>query len=150
MAPDFQRYIYILRQKFYLIRHPELEITIFVLFGLMIYLMFQIYGSKRFKPKRIRVIYRLFVLQFFINRAFEICYKGLIKGVSKGIKALDKYVIEGFGVLLAQSSRFGSYLVLRLQNGNINSYALYSFIFVTAVLLCAVMVYFKGISQYGG
>ncbi len=150
MAPDFQRYIYILRQKFYLIRHPELEISMFVLFGLMIYLMWQVYGSKKFKIKRIRTIYRLFVLQFFINRAFETCYRSLIKGFSKVIKTLDKYVVEGFGILLAQSVRFGSYLVSRLQNGSINSYALYSFIFVTAVLLCAVIVYFKGISQYGG
>lgn len=150
MAPDFQKYIYILRQKFYLIRHPELEIAIFVVSMLVIYLMSQVYGSKRFNPKRIHAIYRLFVLQFFINRIFEICYKDLIKGLSRAIKALDKYIIDGFGILLAQSSRFGSYLILRLQNGSINSYALYSFIFITATLLCAAMVYFKGISQYGG
>ncbi len=149
IAPDFQRYIYILRQKFYLIRHPDLEITIFVISGIMIYLMWQIYGAKSFKIKRVRFIYRLFVLQFFINRAFEICYNVFIKGFSKVIKTIDKYVIEGVAVLFAQSARFGSYLVLRLQTGNINSYVLCSFIFVTLVLLCAVMIYFKG-TQYGG
>lgn len=96
-----------------------------------------------------RAIYRLFVLQFFINGAFEAGYKVLFKGFAKVIKTLDKYIIEGFGILMAQTARFGSYLISRLQNGNINSYAFYSFVFVSIVLLCAVMVYFKGISQYG-
>ena len=150
MAPDFQRYIYILRQKFYLIRHPDLEITMFVLSGLMIYLMWHIYGAKSFKVKRVKLIYRLFVLQFYINRAFEFCYKNLVKGVSKVVKAIDKYLIEGATVLFAQSARFGSYLVLRLQTGKLNSYVFCAFIFVTLVLLCAVMVYFKGTSEYGG
>ena len=149
MAPDFQRHIYIIRQKFYLIRHPELEISIFVLAGIVIYLIWQIYGARKFKVKKVRAIYRLFVLQFFINGAFEAGYKVLFKGFAKVIKTLDKYIIEGFGILMAQTARFGSYLISRLQNGNINSYAFYSFVFVSIVLLCAVMVYFKGISQYG-
>ena len=150
MAPDFQRYIYIIRQKFYLIRHPELEISIFILAGVMIYIMWHIYGVRRFKIKKIRLIYRFIVLQFFINKIFEWLYKFLIKGTAKVIKAIDKYFINGFYVLLSQVARFGSYLSLRLQNGNLNSYTFCSFLFVTLILLCAVMVYFKGLSNYGG
>jgi len=150
LAPDFQRYIYIIRQKFYLIRHPELEISIFILAGVMIYIMWHIYGVRRFKIKKIRLIYRFIVLQFFINKIFEWLYKFLIKGTAKVIKAIDKYFINGFYVLLSQVARFGSYLSLRLQNGNLNSYTFCSFLFVTLILLCAVMVYFKGLSNYGG
>lgn len=150
IAPDFQRYIYIIRQKFYLIRHPELEIGIFILAGVMVYIMWQIYCVRKFKIKKIRLIYRFVVLQFYINKIFEWMYKILIKETSKVVKAFDKYVINGFYTLFSQGVRFGSYLISRNQTGNINTYIFSSFVFITLVLLCAIMVYFKGITQYGG
>lgn len=150
IAPDFQRYVYIMRQKLYLTRHPELEISIFITAGLIIYFMWQIYSARKFKIRKIRFAYRLVVLQFYINKMLEFAYKTLIKGVAKIIKTLDTYVISGFWTFTGQIARFGGYLTLRLQNGNINSYIFYSFLFLTSVLLCAVMVYFKGLSQYGG
>ncbi len=150
LAPDFQRYIYIIRQKFYLIRHPELEISLFIIAAAMIYIMWQIYGMKRFKIKKIRFVYRLIVFQFYINKIFEALYQILIKGIAKTAEAIDKYVIGGFYILLSQIVRFGSYLSLRNQTGNINSYIFCSFVFITLMLLCAVMVYFKGLSNYGG
>lgn len=150
IAPDFQRYVYIMRQKLYLTRHPELEISIFIASGLIIYFMWQIYGTKRFKFKKIRFIYRFIVLQFYINKMFDFIYKTLIKGVAKIIKTIDKYIINGFWNFTGQIARFGGYLVSRLQNGNINSYIFYSFLFLTSVLLCAAMVYIKRLSHYGG
>jgi len=150
MAPDFQRYIYIIRQKFYLIRHPELEISIFITAGIIIYIMWHIYGVKRFKIKKVRFIYRLVVLQFYINKIFEWLYKIFIKGTAKVFAAIDEYVIKGFWAFMGQIARFGSYLGLRLQNGNLTAYIFSSFLFVVLILLCAVMVYFKGISNYGG
>ena len=112
--------------------------------------MWQIYGVRKFKIKRIRMIYRFVVLQFYINKLFEFVYNILIKGVSRLINFLDKYIIGGIYILLSQFIRLGGYMSLRLQNGNLNSYIFYSFVFITAILLCAVMVYFKGLSQYGG
>ncbi len=150
IAPDFQRYIYILRQKFYIIRHPELEITLFIIAGLAIYLMWQIYQVRKFKIKKFRPLYRFIVLQFYINKLFESAYQILIKKTAKLTEAIDKYVISGFYILISQITRFGSYLCLRNQTGNINSYIFCSFAFFVLVFLCAVMVYFKGLSSYGG
>ena len=90
IAADFQKYIYIIKQKFYLVRHPELEISLFIAAFLTIYLMWQIYGVRKFKIKRIRMIYRFVVLQFYINKLFEFVYNILIKGVSRLINFLDK------------------------------------------------------------
>ncbi len=150
IAADFQRHIYIIKQKFYLVRHPELEISIFIASVLTIYLMWQIYAVRKFKIRRVRLIYRFVVLQFYLNKIFELLYNVFIGGLSKVVRVLDKYVIGGIYTLIMQIARFGGYLISRLQNGNLNSYIFYSFVFVAAVLLCAVMVYFKGLSQYGG
>lgn len=150
IAPNFQRHIYIMRQKLYFARHPELEIFVFVITGLIIYLLWRVYGSRNLKIRRFRLLYRIIVLQFYINKGFEAVYKIFIKGTAKVINALDKYILNGVYTLVAQVTRFGAYLCLRLQNGKITSYAFYSFLFATAVLLCAVIVYLKGVSQYGG
>lgn len=150
VAPNFQRYVFIIKQKFYLTRHPELEISMFIICGIIIYFMWQIYTLKKFKIKRIRLIYKFIVLQFYIVKFFEYVYKILIKGIAKIIKVLDKYVISGFYLLIGQVARFGGYLTLRLQNGSINSYIFCFFAFILAILICTTMVYLKGLMQYGG
>lgn len=169
IAPDFQRFIYVLRQKFYLVKHPEITVVIFILSLILIYAFFLVFGARKVKLNRLRRIYpalnwfiekvsrpiinffkKLLISGLYFNKLYGFIYKYCFEVLAKAVLAVDKYVINGFSFAFGQLTRFTGYLTLKIQDGKINSSVFLAFAFLSLMLICVVTVYIKGLSQYGG
>lgn len=110
------------------------------LFGMFLaVVLFKFKKHESFFPS---FIYKLSYNTFYINQINSWVINNVFLRLCRVQSFFDKYIVDGFVNLVGLFTRFMSWIVSKLQNGNVQTYISYSIFFIGTMLLSIVGFYF--------
>lgn len=104
-------------------------------------LMAFVFYNTKVKPIKIPVLYKLSYNKFYIDNFYNFVSERLYYLVSKVCSIVDKYIIDGFVILIALNVRASSWVFSKMQTGNFQSYLAYSVVFLAIVFAILMIIY---------
>lgn len=90
---------------------------------------------------RIPILYDLSVNNLYVNQLYAFISKTLFAAVAKIFNSFEVFVLDGAVGLVAFLARIKSWILNRLQTGNVQSYLSYSFIIISLLFTLFIVVY---------
>lgn len=110
-------------------------------------LAFVFYNTK-VKPFKIPVLYPLSYNKLYIDNFYNYVADKIYHGISRICSVFDKYVIDGFVIVIAIAVRGFSWIFSKLQTGNFQSYLAYAVAFL-AIIFAGLMFVYTLIINFG-
>lgn len=117
-----------------------------------VYITFRLYRSPYSKFMLIKervlnkenLLYKLSYNCFYIEEVNKFLLDKFLMKFCRFVDFIDKYIVNGVVVILGLTTRVFSYLVSKLQNGNVQSYLAYSVFILAAIMVVIVGIYLLG------
>lgn len=110
-------------------------------------LAFVLYNT-RVKPIRIPVLYELSYNKFYIDNLYDFIAGKFYYIIARICAIFDKYIVNGFVLLVSFNVRATSWIFSKMQTGNFQSYLAYSVIFL-AIIFAGLMYAYTAIVNLG-
>ena len=111
--------------------------------------VFMLFRNKSLYNSEMNKIQKFILKGYYIDELYAFIVNIIYKNWCKILYYFDKFIIDGISNLVSFLTKVLSNFISKLQNGNINSYIVYSFILIVFLASISLVYYYKFIITKG-